>query len=103
MYPRVRFSAQQLLELLATGKTFDEIRADCDFLEIDDMHQVLSYAATLMDHGDPAEVEVAWATEIGRRLEAILDGSQPGLSDAEVIERLGLDKPGSTTSRDTRE
>jgi putative addiction module component (TIGR02574 family) len=41
-------------------------------------------------YDDPAEVEAAWATEIGRRMEAILDGSDPGLSDAEVRERLGL-------------
>lgn len=39
---------------------------------------------------DPAEVEAAWASEIGRRMEAILDGSEPGLSDTEVRQRLGL-------------
>lgn len=44
-----RFSAQQLLELFAAGKTFDEIRADFDFLEVEDVHQVLSYAAALAD------------------------------------------------------
>lgn len=41
-------------------------------------------------YDDPAEVETAWATEIGRRLQAIQDGTDPGLSDAEVRERLGL-------------
>lgn len=39
---------------------------------------------------DPAEVKAAWASEIGRRMEAILDGSEPGLSDTEVRQRLGL-------------
>lgn len=44
-----RFSAQHLLELLASGKTFDEIHESFDFLEIEDVHQVLGYAATLAD------------------------------------------------------
>lgn len=44
-----RFSAQQLLELLAAGKTFDEIRESFDVLEIEDVHQVLGYAAALAD------------------------------------------------------
>lgn len=41
-------------------------------------------------YDDPAIVEAAWATEVGRRLDAVLDGSDPGLSDTEVRERLGL-------------
>lgn len=44
-----RFSAQQLLELLAAGKTFDEIHESFDFLEVEDVHQVLGYAAALAD------------------------------------------------------
>jgi uncharacterized protein (DUF433 family) len=44
-----RFSAHQLLELLAAGKTFDEIRDRFDFLETKDVHQVLGYAAALAD------------------------------------------------------
>lgn len=44
-----RFSAQQLLELLAGGKTFEEIRDSFDFLEIEDIRQVLGYAAALAD------------------------------------------------------
>ena len=44
-----RFSAQQLLELLAAGKTFDEIHTHLDFLEVEDVHQVLGYAAALAD------------------------------------------------------
>lgn len=44
-----RFSAQQLLELLAGGKSFDEIHETFDFLEIEDVHQVLGYAAALAD------------------------------------------------------
>lgn len=41
-------------------------------------------------YDDEAEVEADWATEVSRRLDAILDGSDPGLSDAEVRQRLGL-------------
>lgn len=44
-----RFSAHQLLELLAAGMSFDEIHRDFDFLEIEDVRQVLGYAATLAD------------------------------------------------------
>lgn len=44
-----RVSAQQLLELLAAGQTFDEIRGSFDFLEIEDVRQVLGYAAALAD------------------------------------------------------
>jgi uncharacterized protein (DUF433 family) len=44
-----RFSAQQLLELLAAGQTFDDIRERFDFLEIEDVRQVLGYAAALAD------------------------------------------------------
>ncbi len=44
-----RFSAQQLLELLAAGKSFDEIHESFDFLEVEDAHHVLGYAAALAD------------------------------------------------------
>lgn len=44
-----RFSAQQLLEYLAAGKTFDEIREHFDFLELEDLLQTLGYAAALAD------------------------------------------------------
>jgi uncharacterized protein (DUF433 family) len=44
-----RFSAQQLLELLAAGHSFEAIRERFDFLEPDDVHQVLGYAAELAD------------------------------------------------------
>lgn len=39
---------------------------------------------------DEAVVEAAWATEINTRFEAILDGSDPGLSDADMRKRFGL-------------
>lgn len=39
---------------------------------------------------DPAEVEAAWATEIGKRLQGIVDGTTVGVSDSEVRERFGL-------------
>lgn len=41
-------------------------------------------------HDDPAGVEVAWATEIGRRLQSIADGSAEGIPDSEVRSRYGL-------------
>jgi len=44
-----RFSAKQLLEFLAAGKSFDEIRGSFDFLEVEDVRQVLGYAAALAD------------------------------------------------------
>lgn len=44
-----RFSTQQLLELLAAGKTFDEIHESYEFLEIEDVRQVLGYATALAD------------------------------------------------------
>ena len=44
-----KLGGQHLLELLAAGKTFDEIHADFDFLELHDVHQVLGYAAALAD------------------------------------------------------
>jgi hypothetical protein len=37
-----------------------------------------------------AVVEAAWAAEINTRFAAILDGSDPGLSDAEMHQRFGL-------------
>ena len=39
---------------------------------------------------DEVVVEAAWAAEINTRFEVILDGSDPGLTDAEMRERLGL-------------
>jgi putative addiction module component (TIGR02574 family) len=39
---------------------------------------------------DPAEVEAAWATEIGRRLEGIVGGTTAGVPDSEVRQRFGL-------------
>jgi len=44
-----RFSAQQLLELLAAGNSFEQIHKHFDFLEEDDVRQVLGYAAELAD------------------------------------------------------
>lgn len=44
-----RLSAQQVLEFLAAGKSFDEIHQSFEFLEIEDVHQVLGYAAALAD------------------------------------------------------
>ena len=44
-----RFSAQHLLELLAAGASFDEIREHFDFIEPGDVQQVLGYAAELAD------------------------------------------------------
>lgn len=38
-----------VLELLAAGTTFDEIHERFDFLETEDVHRVLGYAAALAD------------------------------------------------------
>lgn len=39
---------------------------------------------------DPGEVEATWATEIGERLQGIVDGTTVGIPDSEVRERFGL-------------
>jgi uncharacterized protein (DUF433 family) len=44
-----RFGVEQLLELLAAGQTFEEIHADFPFIEPEDIHQALGYAAALAD------------------------------------------------------
>lgn len=42
-----RFSAEQLLELLAAGRSVEEIQAEYPFIEPEDVRQVLGYAAAL--------------------------------------------------------
>jgi uncharacterized protein (DUF433 family) len=42
-----RFSVEHLLELLAAGWTFDQIHGDFPFIEPEDVHQALGYAAAL--------------------------------------------------------
>lgn len=42
-----RFSAEQLLELLAAGRSVEQIQGDYPFLEPEDVRQVLGYAALL--------------------------------------------------------
>ncbi|MFT4188952.1 MAG: addiction module protein [Aeromicrobium sp.] len=37
---------------------------------------------------DGAEVESAWASEIGQRLRGIVDGSEPGVPHDEVMKRF---------------
>lgn len=39
---------------------------------------------------DADAVEDAWATEIGRRLQGVVDGSTIGVADADVRKRFGL-------------
>jgi len=41
-------------------------------------------------YDDPTEVESVWATEIGRRLQGIVDGTTAGVQDSEVRKRFGL-------------
>lgn len=41
-------------------------------------------------YDDPAEVKAAWTTEIGRRLQGIVDGTTVGVPDSEVRQRFGL-------------
>jgi uncharacterized protein (DUF433 family) len=38
-----------LLELLAAGKTFEEIHESFEFIEVGDIYEVLGYAATLAE------------------------------------------------------
>lgn len=42
-----RFSVEQLLELLAAGRSLEDIQADFPFIEDGDVRQVLGYAAAL--------------------------------------------------------
>jgi uncharacterized protein (DUF433 family) len=42
-----RFSAEQLLDLLAAGRDLESIQADFPFIEQEDVQQTLRYAATL--------------------------------------------------------
>lgn len=42
-----RFGVEQLLELLAAGWTFDQLSREFSFLEPEDVHQALGYAAAL--------------------------------------------------------
>ena len=42
-----RFGADQLLDLLADGLTFDEIHSDFPFVEPEDLREVLRYAAAI--------------------------------------------------------
>lgn len=40
-------------------------------------------------YDDPAELEADWATEIGRRLQEVVNGSIEGVADSEVRNRFG--------------
>jgi hypothetical protein len=41
-------------------------------------------------YDDADEVEDAWATEIGQRLQGVVDGATVGIADADVRKRFGL-------------
>lgn len=41
-------------------------------------------------YDDSVEVEARWATEIGRRIQGIVDGTTAGIPDSEVRKRFGL-------------
>lgn len=47
-----RFTVAQLVRLVAAGRSADEIRADYDFIEDDDIHQAMLYAARAGDVQD---------------------------------------------------
>ena len=51
-----RIRVSDILDLIAAGATREEILADYDFLESDDISAALTYAARQMDH---AVLEVA--------------------------------------------
>lgn len=42
-----RFGVEQLLDLLADGRSFEEIRTDFPFIEREDVLEALRYASTL--------------------------------------------------------
>ena len=44
-----------ILEMLAGGMTQEEILADFDFLEPDDIRAAVAYAAKALDHSQAAE------------------------------------------------
>lgn len=54
----MRFTVAQLLELLATGMTNNEILADYPYLESADIQQVLHYAA-MMANGRTIQIKAA--------------------------------------------
>lgn len=41
-------------------------------------------------YDSPSEIEHAWAADIGRRLQGIVDGTTAGVPDSEVRKRFGL-------------
>ena len=45
----MRFSVAQLLDLLASGMTQEEILEDYPYLELEDIHACLKYAARMAD------------------------------------------------------
>jgi uncharacterized protein (DUF433 family) len=45
----MRFTVAQMLELLASGMTSDEILADYDYIEIEDINACLLYASQMMN------------------------------------------------------
>lgn len=46
----MRFTVAQMLELIASGMTFDEILADYPYIERDDIAACLQYAAYVMNN-----------------------------------------------------
>jgi uncharacterized protein (DUF433 family) len=46
-----RFSVDHLLELLAAGWSWEEIRADFPYIEPEDIQQALAYAAAVIRNG----------------------------------------------------
>ncbi|MEP7127634.1 MAG: DUF433 domain-containing protein [Chitinophagales bacterium] len=46
----MRFRVQDVLEMLASGMTSEEILADFSYLESDDIKACLKYAALKLDH-----------------------------------------------------
>jgi len=46
---KMRFTVPQMLELVASGMTFDEIVADYPYIERDDIYACLLYASCIMN------------------------------------------------------
>jgi len=51
----MRMRVIDILEMLAGGMTQEEILADFDFLEPDDIRAAVAYAAKALDHSQAAE------------------------------------------------
>ena len=50
LHSRYANACGRILEMLASGMTYEEILTDFDFLEVDDIRAAISFAARVMNH-----------------------------------------------------